>query len=360
MKASPDKKRLLIINAVIVLIIGVIALIIWPTLAGMFSPFLFAIVLAYLLNPGVGFLESKGINRPIAVVIVFVILIAVIIAAFMSFIPNLISSISGMINNIPDFIAQLQKYSSEISAYITEISNSQIARYINLDEALSNILKGFGVALQGMSNAIIQNSGQLMNIIIVPLVTAFLIIDKEFFVHGLLYLVPLKARSNFLKMCCDVDLVIGGFIKGQGLTSLIAGILTGVSAFFMGIPYASIIGVVAGLTTMIPFFGPAIGTVIIAVLVLFTKPMLFIPILIVIGIIQVVCGNFLAPALMSGNVGLHPVFIIFSIFFFGALFGGVGMIMAVPITGTIKVIIENIIASFGSKENIEVMKPKND
>ena len=93
---------------------------------------------------------------------------------------------------------------------------------------------------------------------------------------------------------------------------------------------------------------------VIVLMVLFTKPVMIIPILIAIGVVQVVCGNFLAPALMSGNVGLHPVFIIFSIFFFGALFGGLGMIMAVPLAGTIKVIGGYIISVFASREETEL------
>ena len=350
MQASPDKKRLLIINSIVVLIICTIGLVIWPTLISMFIPFLMAIILAYLLNPLVGIFESHGFNRGISVLIVFVAVLVVVISTFMSFIPSLISSISGMISSIPNFISQMQQYSTEISQYVVQISNSQISKYFNIEQALGSLVQGFGVALQGISNALIQNSGQLMNIIIIPLVTIFLLVDKEFFINGILYMVPLQFRNDFLKMCCDIDLVIGGFIKGQGVTSLIAGIATGIGAFALGIPFGSIIGVVAGITTMIPYFGPVVGMIVIIVIVLFTTPAMIIPMLIVISVVQVVCGNFLAPKLMSGNVGLHPVFIIFSIFFFGALFGGLGMIMAVPLAGTIKVIGENIIAGFASND----------
>ncbi|KNZ43283.1 AI-2E family transporter [Acetobacterium bakii] len=350
MQVSPDKKRLLIINIIVVLVIGILIFMIWPTFKGMISPFFIAVILAYLLNPLVGSFERRGFNRGLSVLIVFVVVLVLVISAFMSFIPSLIASISGMISSIPNFISQLQQYSTEITNYVTHISNSQISNYFNIEEILGNVLKGFGTALQGISNAILQNSGQLMNLIIIPLVTIFILLDKEFFINGIMYLVPLKYRNDMLKMCCDIDLVIGGFIKGQGLTSLIAGIATGIGAFALGIPYASIIGVVAGITTMIPYFGPVVGTIVIAFIVLFTKPMMLIPMLIVIAVVQVVCGNFLAPKLMSGNVGLHPVFIIFSIFFFGAMFGGVGMIMAVPLLGTIKVIGGNIIAGFASNE----------
>lgn len=353
---SSNKKRLLFLNLIVVAVIGALCFFIWPTLAGMFAPFLFAIVLAYLLNPLVRNFEQKGLNRGAAVLIVFFAVLAVVIGAFMSFIPSLITNIASMIKSIPTFVTQMQTYITDLSDYISNFTGYDITQFFNLEQILGNVIQGFATALQGISNAILQNSGQLMNVIIVPLVTIFLLMDKELFIKGIMYLVPLQYRNSMLKMCCDIDLVIGGFIKGQGLTSLIAGIATGIGAFALGLPYASIIGVIAGVTTMVPYFGPAVGTIVVVLLVLFTNPLMIIPMLIVIGVVQVVCGNFLAPALMSGNVGLHPVFIIFSIFFFGAMFGGVGMIMAVPMAGTIKVVAGYIISLFASKDVTDLKK----
>lgn len=356
MQDSSAKKRLLILNLIVLFFLSMICLFVWPTLAGMATPFIFAVVLAYLLNPLVGFFENKGLGRGISVLVVFILVFAVVVGAFMSFIPSLINSIASMIKSIPNFITQMQAYSTDLSNYLAKFTNYNISQYFNIEQILGNVLQGFGTALQGISNVLIQNSGQLMNVIIIPLVTIFLLVDKEFFIQGIMYMVPLQFRNSILKMCCDIDLVIGGFIKGQGLTSLIAGIATGIGAFALGIPYGSIIGVVAGLTTMVPYFGPVVGTIVIVFVVLFTNPLMIIPMLIVIGVVQVVCGNFLAPALMSGNVGLHPVFIIFSIFFFGAMFGGVGMIMAVPIAGTIKVVAGYIISAFASGDGTELKK----
>ncbi len=350
MDNSSNKKRLLVLNLIVVVLIGAVCFFIWPTLSGMFAPFFFAIVLAYLLNPLVRNLEDKGLDRGAAVLIVFFSVLALVIGAFMSFVPSLITNIASMIRSIPNFVTQTQTYITNFRDYISNFTGYDITQFFNLEQVLGNVIQGFATALQGISNAILQNSGQVMNIIIVPLVTIFLLMDKELFIKGIMYLVPLYYRNSMLKMCCDIDLVIGGFIKGQGLTSLIAGIATGIGAFALDLPYASIIGVIAGVTTMVPYFGPAVGSFVIVVLVLFINPLLIIPMLIVIGVVQVICGNFLAPALMSGNVGLHPVFIIFSIFFFGAMFGGVGMIMAVPMAGTIKVIAGYIISIFASKD----------
>src|SRR5659263_760464 len=105
MQVSPDKKRLLIINCIVVLVIGILFFIIWPTLSGMFMPFLMAIVFAYLLNPLVGIFERRGFNRGISVLIVFVVVLVVVGSALMIFVPILIGSIAGLIKSIPSFIS---------------------------------------------------------------------------------------------------------------------------------------------------------------------------------------------------------------------------------------------------------------
>ena len=99
MDNSSIKKRLLFLNLIVVVIIGSLCFFIWPTLAGMFAPFFFAIVLAYLLNPLVRTLENKGSNRGTAVLIVFFAVLAVVTGAFMSFVPSLITNIASMIGN---------------------------------------------------------------------------------------------------------------------------------------------------------------------------------------------------------------------------------------------------------------------
>src|SRR5665647_2175163 len=167
MQVSPDKKRLLIINSIVILIIGILFLAIWPTLIGMFMPFLMAIIIAYLLNPLVGIFERRGFNRGLSVLIVFVVMLVLVVSALMIFVPILISSIAGLIKSIPSFISQMQVYSTEISNYLANFTNYKIEQYFNIDQLAGSLLQGFAAALQGISNAIIQNSGQLMNLIIV-------------------------------------------------------------------------------------------------------------------------------------------------------------------------------------------------
>ncbi|MDO4288857.1 MAG: AI-2E family transporter [Eubacterium sp.] len=348
MKLSQDKKRILIFNLTVIFLAALLLFFLWPTLAEVSMPFVVAVILAYLLNPLVGFFERLGLGRGLSVLCVFILVAAMIAVLFMSFVPSLIRNISQMVTSIPQMLRELGKYSDSLREMIDWYNTSDAAKFFNLEESVASIATMIGKNLQDLSNAIIANTGQLMNVVITPLVTIFLLLDKEIFLRSLSYLVPMGARSAVGKMCCDIDLVIGGFIRGQGIMSVIAGVLTGLGAYLLKLPYAPVVGVIAGVTTMVPYFGLVVGMVIICLMSLIVSPVMMVYMLIWMCVVQVVCGNVLAPALMAGNVGLHPVVIIFSIFFFGALLGGWGMLLAVPIMGTINVVMKYIIAGFAS------------
>jgi predicted PurR-regulated permease PerM len=350
MKTSPNKRSILITNVVILIIIFLVVGAFWPTITGMFTPFFTAIVFAYLLNPLVRILEHRGLRRGAAVAIVVLGVFLLIVLIFWSFVPSLIASISSLVANMPDIISSLGAYSANFQEFVSKYNASKLAQYFDLQSSLSKAGNIIGNMLQSVSNSLLNNSGHLMDLIIIPLVTIMLLLDKEVFTNALMYLVPIDYRTQIKKMFCDIDAVIGGFIRGQGLMSIMVGLLTGFGAMVIGLPYAPVIGVIAGVTSMIPYFGPVVAAVIIGIMALLTGPLQMIYILVWIGIVQVVCGNVIAPALMAGDVGLHPVLIIFSIFFFGALFGGIGMILAVPLMGTVKVVLKYLVAGFAESQ----------
>lgn len=350
-KISPRKKRLLIANCIILLLILVLAVLIWPVFSSMFMPFLVAIILAYLLNPLMEFLERRGIRRGAAIGIIFIALLLIIVMVFMSFVPSLISSISSLVTNLPKMLGQMGGYADQFEKLVAQYNASGMASYFDISSTLTQVGQTASKALRDASNGILANSGQLMDLIIIPLVCIMLLMDKEVFSEALLYLVPIDYRPTIRKMFGDIDMVIGGFIRGQVILSTIAGIATGIAAAFIGLPYAPVIGVIAGVTTMVPYFGPAVGMVIIGVMALLTGVKQLIIIVIAMGIIQVVVGNVIGPAVISGDVGLHPVVLVFSIFFFGAAFGGLGMILAVPLMGAIRVVGAYMVKFFGESLN---------
>ena len=144
MKISPDKKRILMVNTIVVLICILFAVFLWPTFSGMFMPFFMAIILAYLLNPLVRIFERRGFGRGLSVLFVCVIVLLILFGVFMSFVPSLISNIGQMVTNIPSMLQNLQNYSGQISEFIQKYNASDMSKYFNLEQSLSQVAGMFG------------------------------------------------------------------------------------------------------------------------------------------------------------------------------------------------------------------------
>ncbi|MBQ3334783.1 MAG: AI-2E family transporter [Eubacteriaceae bacterium] len=337
----------LLVTVVILAILVAVFLFIQAPLMSMIMPFIIAVILAYLVAPLVKFVERRGVPRMLSIILIVALILGIIVLVVMNFVPNLLQSFTAIINNLPQMANAINKYTNDLANWIQSNNLGSIQDYIDINGIVNEAGKTASNLLKGISDFVINNSGSLMNIVIVPLVMIMLLSDREMFSEALYYFVPTNTQTRVHKMFNDINEVIGGFIRGQSLMSLVAGIATGVSAAIIGLPYASVIGVIAGVTTLVPYFGPVVGFVLIGAIAIFSSLQQFIIIMIAMAIIQLVAGNVIGPALMSAGVGLHPILIIFSIFFFGAWFGGLGMILAVPIMGAIRVILIYLINGIG-------------
>ncbi len=338
-----DSKATAIINAV--LIIFLIVVIIW--LCRVFSvslmPFFTAIIIAYLLNPFVTGITSRKVKRGVAVSIVLLSIVALIIILITLFIPALIDSAAKMIKALPGMMTDIQMQISSLTDKISTVTGSPIAGTDSVNNAMSNLNNFLHTQLTNITNGLVASTGQWINLVIVPIVIVLVLLNMDRIRAGLLYNVPSDSQTVFKKMGFDVDRVIGGFVRGQTIMSLIAGVATGLCAYALGVPYVPIIMVVTAMTTLVPYFGPVVGGIVTCMLAFFAGLKVVIIMLVLFGIIQVLCGNLLAPALMADNVGLHPIVIMISVVCFGQILGGIGMLIAVPLVGTIRVLIQYLI-----------------
>lgn len=341
-----NRHKLVVTIALLAILVAVFLFIRAP-LMSMIMPFIVAVILAYLVAPLVSVVERWGVPRLLSIILIVVLILGIIVLVVMNFVPNLVQSISSIINNLPQMANAFTQFSNNLSNWIQNNNLGKIQDYIDIDGIVNEAGKTASNMLKSVSDFVINNSGSLMNVIIVPLVMIMLLSDREMFSEALYYFVPTNSQTRVHKMFNDINEVIGGFIRGQSLMSVAAGIATGVCAAIIGLPYASVIGLIAGVTTMVPYFGPVVGFVLIGAIAIFSSLQQFVIIMIAMAIIQLVAGNVIGPALMSAGVGLHPILIIFSIFFFGAWFGGLGMILAVPIMGAIRVILIYLINGIG-------------
>ncbi len=356
-----NRHKFVVTIAILAILVAVFLFVRAP-LMSMIMPFIIAVILAYLVAPLVGIVERRGVPRMISIILIVVLILGIIVLVIMNFVPNLLQSITAIINNLPQMANVINNYSDNLAHWIESNNLGSIQDYIDINGIINEAGKTASNLLKGISDFVINNSGSLMNIVIIPLVMIMLLSDREMFSDALYYFVPTKSQTRVHKMFNDINEVIGGFIRGQSLMSVAAGIATGICAAIIGLPYASVIGLIAGVTTMVPYFGPVVGFVLVGAISIFSSLPQFILIMIAMAIIQLIAGNVVGPALMSAGVGLHPILIIFSIFFFGAWFGGLGMILAVPIMGAIRVILIYIINGIGGSvgEAPDPSAPKDD
>ncbi len=316
-------------------------------LINILSPVLIGILFAYLLNPFVKKVENlvnksekirskNKLGRILGIIIVYLIVLILIFLFINFFIPSLLDSINLMINNFPTYLEKAstflrkvcEKYNINpkfIDEYTTDI-NALIKKNVvpNIDVIINNLASGISTVIKG-----------LINIIISIIISIYLIFDKEMFVSGtnkvLKAICPEKIYNDILIVSKNVYNLFGGFLVAKGLDSLIIGVITFIILTIFKFPYTLLIAVMVGVTNIIPFFGPFIGAIPSAFLLLMISPPKALEFIIIILIIQQFDGNILSPKMIGDKIGIKSFWVLFAIILFGGLFGFLGMIIAVPL-----------------------------
>lgn len=338
-----ERRLMLLLNVVIFLLALGVFLLLLPTLKSVAMPFLIAIILSYLLRPLVRSLMENGMRKGYAVTLVTLgtfILLAVMVTMF---VPQAIESLGKMSTSLPDLVddltAAVDRFEDRFSAIFGEsaISSEDIQGLINsLSEYLNQMV-------DGLTDALMSSGSQAIDLVITPIVAVLLMLNGGYFKNMFSYFIPTSGRTVSHKMATDIDRVVGGFLRGQTVMSVIAGLITGIGCAILGLPYAAVIGIITAVTSFIPYFGPFVGLLVVMLLTIWTSVIRTLLLVVVFGAAQVICGNVIAPMIMTESVGVSPIGIIFSVVFFGELFGGLGMLLAVPITGTLKVLLRYLI-----------------
>ncbi|MCR1897947.1 AI-2E family transporter [Irregularibacter muris] len=321
---------------VIVFLILYFLLKIRAQLFSILSPFIIAIAFAYLLNPLVNFVQKKGVGRFYSVLLVYLLFIGLIVILGWSVIPTIVDETSKLVSDLPDYAEQVQK----IVKNFRESSKNQLPESINniINQNINRIEDIAIHSLQKISSIVINFFSRFLNIIIVPILAFYFLKDKDEFKRRITLLIPQKWRTEILEISTSVDKVLGSYIRGQILVATFVGGSTAIGLYLLDVKYALVIGLIAGIVDVIPYFGPVIGAVPAMIVAFIQQPIKALWVLILIAIIQQLESGIVSPKIIGSSVGLHPVAIILSLFIGGSFFGVVGMILAVPFTATIKVI----------------------
>ncbi len=311
-------------------------------------PFIVGMALAYLLDPFVDRFERLGLNRAISTGIVSVLSFLILGSAVVIFVPLLGVQFRELFGLLP---ATLESLLDILKVLFPDIisEDSQIGISLNkflgffqsyTNEIVTGIYGSFNVAWQ---------AGTFL--IIVPVVLIYTLADWDVMVAKVDSLLPVDHKDTIRELAKEVDFILSSFIRGQLTICLILGLFYGISLYFVGLKAGLIIGFIAGLISFIPFLGSILGGILSIGLALFQfwdNPLYIGLVTLIFVLGQILDGNVLTPRIVGKSVGLHPVWILFSLSAFGFLFGFVGLMVAVPMAAIIGVFLR-----FGIKQYLD-------
>jgi predicted PurR-regulated permease PerM len=303
-------------------------------------PFVAGLALAYMQTPLADRLERLGLNRTVAALLMVSIVVVALIALVVLLVPLLLHQGSALISHIPGYFKRLQEMLVDPSfPWLNWLAGDDKNKTVSdlVGQAASWLLT-FSYSLWTGGKALVSFASIL---IVMPIVTFYLICDWHRVIEIIDSWVPVRQRDTVRRLAGEIDTAIGGFLRGQLGVCLILGVYYAVALMLVGLDFALLIGLVAGLITFVPYIGSMTGLMIatsVAIAQFWPDWKRIVVVVAIFLVGQFVEGNIVSPKLVGERVGLHPVWMMFAMFAFGYLFGFVGLLIAVPLAAAIAVL----------------------
>lgn len=339
----------------IILVLGIVTLVVmgsyiireWKifsiigTIIGIISPFFIGLVIAWLFDPIVTFMQKKGINRVLSTCVVFVLFIAILVLGGSLIIPSLGDQINEIINTAPAIIDNLTNFFNNFMDNLKEIYNYDFTEIqANITKAFNDLFLSITVDLPNTIVDVLKsivNGG--INFIFGLFVAFYMLLDFNNVRKHLLVFVPKKIHAEVITLTDKLNGTLKNYVQGTLLIMLLLFICQSLGFTLAGLKAPLVFGLFCAITNVIPYFGPYIGGIP-AVIVGFTMdPLTGIFCLISVIVCQGVESYFLNPIVMSKTMKLHPVTIMLGLLIFGHFFGILGMILSTPIISCAKIIL---------------------
>ena len=352
------------------------------SLVRILSPFIWGLVIAYLLGPLVKALQKKvfgplcarlfaksrrsdgsALARGLSVFFSEVFMLAIVTGLFFLIIPQLYSSIETIIVNSPVYIDKLTTWATkmltdypEVRSYVTQLLgdiNNDLMGWLQ-----TTVLPGLGSLLSNVGTGVKYVLTGVYNLVIGIIVSVYILSDSETFAANakrLLYsiLTP-EAAKHFLDGLEFTDRTFVGFLNGKLLDAAIIGLICYIVCAILNMPYALLVSVMVGVTNIIPFFGPFIGAIPSILVLLLVNPLSALWFAVFILILQQLDGNVIGPFILGDYVGVSAFWIMIAIVIGGGLFGFAGMLLGVPVFGTVYAIVRSVIDVRLREKNLPV------
>ncbi|SDF10624.1 sporulation integral membrane protein YtvI [Sporolituus thermophilus DSM 23256] len=330
---------------IILIVFMLLGYFLWRVRSGLY-PFILAFFLAYLLNPAVCYLENHGLKRVWAIAVVYVVLFSIVIIGGSRLIPLLIREIEAFGRDFPAIVARVEEL---VQVLQWQYQNSMLPYSLRqaLDKTLLLMQGEVQAFVSGLVGGIITLLSHFIGLAITPILSFYILHDWHEIKERLLFLLPPHWRHEAVMILRDVDKVLAGVIRGQITVAIIVGLLVSLGLYLLNVRYALMIGIIAGILDVIPYFGAVIGASPAVTLALLESPWLALKVGVLFLVIHQLEGTVIGPKVLGENVGLHPLSVIFALFVGGELAGLAGMLLGVPVAALAKVFGRHLVRILG-------------
>lgn len=332
-----------------------LALIIWllEALGTLLAPFILAFVLAYILDPAADALERRRVPRSIAVTVLVAPVLLLIAGALIFGIPALVQQVEALLERLPAAATRFGEWleRTRVSAQrwnLPFVSDETISRMLHPDriaefaraqqEAIAERAWG---TIVGMGRGVGVVLSALGFIVLTPVLMIYLLRDFDSIRERIADVVPRSRREATTAFLTEYDALLSRFLRGQVMMAALVGVLTWLGLWIAGVPYAGLVGAVAGVFNLVPYLGLVVSVIPVLIIALLSGEFLSIIVRagIVFVIVQIIDGTIVGPRIVGGSVGLHPVWVLLALSISGAFFGFVGLLIAMPAAVLIKLLL---------------------
>jgi predicted PurR-regulated permease PerM len=328
----------------VVLLLLAVILLIAKALGALVLIFI-SIILAEAIRPLVARLERRRIPQPLAVILIYLGIAAIVAGVLWVLLNPVVSELSGLAAQFPTYVANLQKWLAEIEHNLSKnpAANDMVRQ---LSATLATWAHQVLPALLSVPLGLLTGVFTLLiNVVIVLTLALFWLGCSTRFLRFVVALFPPDKRDMVIQVAVKTSKSLGGWVMGTLIAMFLIGSLTGLGLLLLGIPYALLLGLLAGLTELIPYLGPWISGTVAVVVTLFTTgdPLKVVGVIVLFLIIQEVEGNVVEPLVMHRAVNIDPWLVLAAILIGGELLGLIGVILAVPVTAVLQVVVLEVV-----------------
>ena len=330
--------------------LAAVILVVW-VLRDMLLPFVAGTALAYLLNPAADRLERLGLHRMVATLVVIGVFVLFFVLSGMILFPILGSQLFSFVQRLPDYVTRLQQLiTDENKEWLQSLVGGKLP---DIQKSIGDLMGEAATWLLAFLKSLWSGGRAIISlfslIIITPVVAFYVLYDWHAVVDKVDSWLPRGYRDTIRMLAGQIDRAVAGFLRGQALVCMILGLYYVIGLTIAGLNFGLLIGSISGVLTFIPYVGSLTGFVIgmiVAVVQFWPNWFSIIVVLTIFVIGQFLEGYVLSPKLVGESVGLHPVWLMFSLFAFGYLFGFVGLLIAIPLAAAVGVLLRFALAQY--------------